>query len=411
MAAEASGGTSLPPIRFGGPAGHDGSVALVMVAIEVESLTITYGRLVAVDDLSFRADAGRVTCVLGPNGAGKTSTIEALEGLRRPAAGRLRVIGLDPRSDHRALAERMGVMLQDGGIHPGVRVGEALHHAAALYAEPLEVAVLLERLGLTGLDHRTVRHLSGGEHRRLALALALVGRPQVAFLDEPTAGVDPAGRQVIRQAIAELRDDGVTVLLTTHDLDEAERVADDVVIIDGGRLVAAGTLDELMRGRAGDRTPGGRAVRFSAPAGIDTRSLGRHLATVVPGAVTVSETAPGSYEVATPPTPAAVAAITAWLAEHDLPLGDLHAGRQRLEDVFLILTADQPHATGEPDGPHATGEADRSPTEGPGRAHGTSVHGDEHETPRTTGAADPPEDRDDADGTGPDAPSPDEDAR
>lgn len=353
-----------------------------MVAIEVETLTIAYGPVVAVDDLSFRAEAGRVTCVLGPNGAGKTSTIEALEGLRRPASGRLEVIGLHPRRDHRALTERMGVMLQDGGIHPGVRVGEALRHAAALYPEPLEPAGLLERLGLSGLDRRTVRQLSGGEHHRLALALALVGRPQVAFLDEPTAGVDPAGRQVIRQAIADLRDDGVTVLLTTHDLDEAERVADDVVIIDRGRLVAAGTLDELMRGRASGAPSGGERVRFTAPAGIDTRSLGRHLATVVPEAaiggpaqavpdtaagapaeaeavavadtaaggpaeaVAVTETSPGTYEVVAPPTPVTVAAITAWLAEHDLPLADLHAGRQRLEDVFLRLTADEAEAPG-----------------------------------------------------------------
>jgi ABC-2 type transport system ATP-binding protein len=300
-----------------------------MSAIEVESLTVTYGDVLAVDHLSFAAEAGNVTCVLGPNGAGKTSTIEALEGLRTPSGGRLSVGGLDPRSDHRALVERIGVMLQEGGLHPAARPLELVRHAAALYPDALDPPELLDRLGLAGLERRTYRQLSGGEQRRLALALALVGRPQVAFLDEPTAGVDPAGRQVIRQVVAELRADGVTVLLTTHDLQEAERVADQLVIVDAGRLVAEGSLDDLVGGPGvGDR------VRFSAPRGIDAAGLSRHLE----GAA-VAETAPGEYEVATAPSPATVAAITAWLAEHDLPLADLRAGRQRLEDVYLRLTA------------------------------------------------------------------------
>src|SRR5918994_6199632 len=316
-----------------------------MSAIEVEGLTVTYGDVLAVDHLSFRAEAGEVTCVLGPNGAGKTSTIESLEGLRWPLTGQMSVIGLEPRRDHRSLVERIGVMLQDGGIHPGVRTLEVLRHAASLYAESLAPEALLERLGLGGLERRTYRQLSGGEQRRLALALALVGRPQVAFLDEPTSGVDPAGRHVIRQVIADLRSEGVTVLLTTHDLDEAERVADRVVIIDRARLVAEGPLDEIMRG------PGaGETVRFAAPPGIDTAALAERL-----GSITVTETGPGEYEVSAPPTPATVAAITAWLAENDLPLGDLRAGRQRLEDVFLRLTgagqagSDQPEVPREPE--------------------------------------------------------------
>jgi ABC-2 type transport system ATP-binding protein len=300
-----------------------------MVAVEVESLTVTYGSVTAVDDLSFTAEAGQVTCVLGPNGAGKTSTVEALEGLRRPASGRLEVIGLDPRSDHRVLTERMGVMLQEGGIHPAVRVREALRHAAALYRNPLDPAELIERLGLAGLEGRTYRQLSGGEQRRVALAVALVGRPQVAFLDEPTTGVDPAGRQVIRQVVADLRSEGVTVLLTTHDLDEAERVADRVVIVVGGKLVASGTVEELTRASGADAD-----LRFRGPPGLDVDSLARHL-----GDVAVREVAPGDYVVATAPTPRAVAALTAWLADHDLPLADLRAGRQRLEDVYLRLTA------------------------------------------------------------------------
>jgi ABC-2 type transport system ATP-binding protein len=315
-----------------------------MSAIEVEGLTVAYRDVVAVDDLSFRAEAGEVTCVLGPNGAGKTSTIESLEGLRRPALGRLSVIGIDPRRDHRSLVERIGVMLQDGGVHPGVRTLEALRHAAALYARSVDPVDLLERLGLGGLERRTYRQLSGGEQRRLALALALVGRPQVAFLDEPTTGVDPAGRQVIRQVIRDLRDEGVTVLLTTHDLDEAERVADRVVIIDRARLVAEGPLEEIIRGPVA-----AESVRFAAPPGIDVEALSARL-----DGAAVAETGPGEYEVRAAPTPATVAAITAWLAEQDLPLGDLRAGRQRLEDVFLRLTSGAASAG-------RTGEAEPGP--------------------------------------------------
>jgi ABC-2 type transport system ATP-binding protein len=308
-----------------------------MAAIEVSSLTVRYGDVVAVDDLSFTASAGRVTCVLGPNGAGKTSTIECLEGLRRPTSGRLSVLGLDPadRGDCRRLTERIGVMLQEGGVQPGIRPLEALRHAAALYPSAADPAALLARLGLDGLERRTWRQLSGGERRRLALALALVGRPEVAFLDEPTAGVDVAGRQTIRSVVRDLRDEGVTVLLTTHDLDEAERVADDVVIVDRGRLVESGKLSSLLGGPGeGDR------IRFSAPPGLDTAGLSTHL-----GGVVVAETDPGSYSVGAAPTPATVAALTAWLAERDLPLADLHAGRQRLEDVFLRLTSEASEAS------------------------------------------------------------------
>src|SRR5829696_8821464 len=211
-----------------------------MAAVEVESLTVRYGDVTAADGVSFTAAAGRVTCVLGPNGAGKTSTVECLEGLRRPSGGRLAVLGLDPHADHAALTPRIGVMLQEGGAYPAVRPLQALRHAAALYPRADDPVALLDRLGLTGLEKRAWRQLSGGEQRRLALALALVGRPEVAFLDEPDAGVD--------------------VLLTTHDLDEAERVADDVVVLDRGRVVAGGTLAELVGG------PGtGEVLRFSAP--------------------------------------------------------------------------------------------------------------------------------------------------
>lgn len=299
-----------------------------MAAIDVDGLTMRYDDVVAVDDLSFTAEAGQVTCILGRNGAGKTSTIEALEGIRRAHAGRLSVVGLDPRRDHATLVTRIGVMLQDGGIHPAARVGELAHHAAALYPTPLEPAGLLGRLGLAALERRTFRQLSGGEQRRVALALALIGRPQVVFLDEPTAGVDPAGRQQIRAMVDELRDEGVTVLLSTHDLDEAERVADRVVIIDAGRLVAAGTLEELQATEAGDDE-----VRFRAPTGLDVAALSTHL-----DGATVTETRPNEYVLAAAASPRLLAALTAWLAEHDVALSDLQTGRHSLEDIFVRLT-------------------------------------------------------------------------
>lgn len=295
-------------------------------AIEVTDLTVRYGDTVAVDGLTLRAAAGRITALLGPNGAGKTSTVEAMEGYRRPAGGSIRVLGLDPVGDHGALVRRMGVMLQAGGVYTAIRPAEVLRLFAAYYPDPEDPDTLLDRVGLGERRRTPWRHLSGGEQQRLSLALALVGRPEVAFLDEPTAGIDPAGRRLIREVIAGLRERGVTVVLTTHDLDEAERLADHVVIIDHGRLVAEGAPSVLREAAAGDE------IRFGAAAGLDVDALA--LAVGAP----VAEVTPGEYRVAGAATPAAVAALTSWLAAHDQPLADLRAGRQRLEDVFLRLT-------------------------------------------------------------------------
>ncbi len=298
-----------------------------MAAVDVDGLEVRYGDVVAVDGVSLTADAGRITAILGPNGAGKTSTIEVLEGFRRPAGGRVTVLGLDPVADHRALTHRMGVMLQAGGVGQGVRALEGLRHAAAMYQHPLAPAPLLERVGLAGRERRTWRQLSGGEQRRLTLALAVVGRPQVAFLDEPSSGVDPVGRQQIREVISDLRDDGVTVLLTSHDLDEVERLADHVVILDRGRVLAAGAPATLTSAPATE-------VRFAAPAGLPVEGLAATLG------APVDDLGDGEYVVHAEGTPQLVAALTAWLAARNAPLGDLRAGRQRLEDVFLRLVAE-----------------------------------------------------------------------
>ncbi len=327
--------TSRVPQPVGDWAATDaGDIVEAMTIIEVEDLIVDHGSVRAVDGISFTADSGEVVALLGPNGAGKTSTVEVLEGYRRPSSGSVRVLGLDPVDDHARLMPAIGVMLQSGGVYSGIRPPEALALFAAFYEDPADPDELLEQVGLGHRRRSTWRQLSGGEQQRLSLALALVGRPQVAFLDEPASGVDVQGRQLIRTIIRDLATDGTSVLVTTHDLDEAERVADRVVIIDRGRLVASGTPRDLMS------TDAVREIRFGAPPRIDTSSLGDLLGS------TVTETAPGEYLVAAEPSPANVACLTAWLAEHDLPLADLRAGRQRLEDVFLRLTsATEPSAS------------------------------------------------------------------
>jgi ABC-2 type transport system ATP-binding protein len=257
-----------------------------VTAVEVDGLVKRYGATVACDGVTFAVRTGTVLALLGPNGAGKTTTVETCEGFRRPDAGTVRVLGLDPVRDHAALAPRVGVMLQSGGVYPGAYPLEMLRLYAAFHDDPLDPAALLERLGLSGTTRTTYRRLSGGQQQRLSLALAIVGRPELVFLDEPTAGLDPQARQATWELVRELRTSGTTVVLTTHAMDEAEALADDVVIVDRGRVVASGTPAEL--------TAGGEQ-RFTAPPGQ-----------TIPGA---TEEAPGEYVV-----------------------------RRSLEDVFLELT-------------------------------------------------------------------------
>ena len=297
-------------------------------AVVVEDLVVRHGSLTAVDGVHLTARAGEVLALLGPNGAGKTSTVEVLEGYGRPASGTVRVLGHDPVTEHDRIVGRIGVMLQDGGVYPGIRPPEMLRLLAAMYDDPLDPDVLLARVALADKRSTTWRQLSGGEQQRLSLAMAVVGRPEVVFLDEPTAGVDVRGRQVIRQMVRELADSGVAVVLCTHELDEAEKLADRVVIIDRGRVVGTGTLDELRSGSPGE-------VRFSAVPEIDVVSLGEHL-----GATVVEESL-GEYRITGSDDPKLAARLTGWLANHDIALGDLRAGRHRLEDVFLALTAEE----------------------------------------------------------------------
>lgn len=307
-----------------------------MPAVEVSGLTVRYGdsgSAPAVDGLDLVAEAGEVLVVLGPNGAGKTSTVEALEGFRRPAAGTFRVLGLDPRRDHAALSGRVGVMLQRGGVYPMLGPRRVLDLFAGYYPHPVPTDDLLALLGLRAVATTPWRHLSGGEQQRLSLALALVGRPEVAFLDEPTAGVDPEGRLDIRAVVATLKEAGVCVLLTTHELSEAEKLADRIVILAAGRVARQGTPHELTApGRA---TP---SITFGAPAGLEVTGLAN---AVGPG-TTVTETEPGRYRVEGDAVddPRATAAIATWLAERGVTLSDLTTGRS-LEDVYFEVVGEQ----------------------------------------------------------------------
>ena len=300
-------------------------------AIEVAELEKRYGDVRAVAGLSLTVDGGEVFGLLGPNGAGKTTTVEILEGYRRPDEGQVRVLGLDPIRDGVRLRPQIGVMLQEGGIYPGVRPLEALRLFAAYYDQPADPETLLERVGLSDSQGTLVRRLSGGQQQRLSLALALIGRPGLVFLDEPTAGMDPHARATTWELVRSLRDDGVTVLLTTHAMDEAEQLCDRVGIIVNGRLVTCGTPAELTLDAANDET------RFSAAPGLDRASLAGAVG-VDPGAVL--EERPGEYLLAAEATPAVVADLAVWLRDHDVRLGELRAGRRTLEEVFLRVTSE-----------------------------------------------------------------------
>ena len=294
-------------------------------AVVLEGLHLRYGLTVALDALSFTVPAGSITALLGPNGAGKTSTVEICEGYRRPDAGTVRVWGLDPRSDGAALRSRVGVMLQDGGIYASSRAVPMLRHLAAFYADPLDVDDLVARLGLDSV-RATYRRMSGGEKQRLALACAVIGRPDLVFLDEPSAGMDPQTRLAAWDLVEQLRRDGVTVVLTTHLMDEAERLADKVVIVDHGRVVAQGSPAEL--------TAGLEVLTFSAPESLPLDGLAAHL----PVGCVVTESRPGHYRVEGDVGPQALSAIGDWCSGQGVLPRELATGRRSLEDVFLDLT-------------------------------------------------------------------------
>jgi len=298
-------------------------------ALQISGLVKRFGSAVAVDGVGLELPRGTLLALLGPNGAGKTTTVEIAEGLQRPDAGTVRVLGLDPHRDRARLRPRIGVMPQGGGAYPGVRTAEMLQLVASCAADPLDVRWLLDVLGLAKAARTPFKRLSGGQQQRLSLACAIVGRPELVFLDEPTAGMDPQARRLVWDLLAALRADGVSILLTTHLMEEAETLADQVVIIDRGRVVAQGSPAELTASD-GDA----EQLTFRARPGLDVGLLIEAL----PEGYTVTETAPGSYRVTGKIDPQVVSTVTAWCAQHGVLADQLHVGSKDLEDVFLELT-------------------------------------------------------------------------
>lgn len=299
-------------------------------AIVVDSFSKSYGPIRVVDNVQFTVQRGEVFALLGPNGAGKTTTVETLEGYRTPDAGTIRVLGRDPIREAQALKPHIGVMLQQDGLYPALTAREVLRLFAGYYEQPQNVDALLERVGLAMAAKTRCRRLSGGQKRRLALAVALVGNPSLVFLDEPTASMDPQARLATWEIIRDLKRNGATVLLTTHLMDEAERLADRIAIIDHGRLIALDTPGNLTG------TQNANVVRFVAPTGINTDALAK-----LSSATRAEEVRPGSYVIETADIPTLLVELTTWLRASHIPLSELRVGHGSLEDLFLRLTGSE----------------------------------------------------------------------
>ena len=299
-----------------------------VVPVLLSGVSKRYGSTTAVSELDLDVQPAEVLALLGPNGAGKTTTVEMCEGFLKPDEGRIEILGLDPVADNAELRARIGVMLQGGGAYPAARAAEMLNLVASYAADPLDPQWLLDTLGLTESARTTYRRLSGGQQQRLSLACAVVGRPELVFLDEPTAGMDAHARIVVWELIDALRRDGVTVVLTTHQLPEAEELADRILIIDSGVAVATGTPAELMRNGAENQ------LRFRAPRMLDLSLL----VSALPESYRAVETSPGEYLVEGHIDPQVLATVTAWCARLDVLATHMRVEQRSLEDVFLELT-------------------------------------------------------------------------
>src|SRR4051794_21543830 len=297
-------------------------------AIEIRGLRKTYGGVTAVDELDLLVAPGEVYAFLGPNGAGKTTTVEVLEGFRTGDAGHVRVLGADPATAPAAWRDRIGVVLQESAPDPGLTVAETLQLHAGYHTHPRQVTPTLALVGLEDHAGRLATELSGGQRRRLDLALAVIGDPLLIFLDEPTTGFDPAARRAAWAVIDELRDTGTTIFLTTHDMDEAERLADRIGVIRDGRLIAEGTPDTL-----GGRDHAPAAMTFTLPDGLDAADL--------PPALTGTFTAHDRrHTLASADPVASVEQLAAWARQRHVSIRDIEVRRRSLEDIYLDLTGD-----------------------------------------------------------------------
>ncbi|GBD09836.1 putative ABC transporter ATP-binding protein YbhF [Candidatus Thermoflexus japonica] len=296
------------------------------VVIEVQELRKAYGSRVAVDGVSFEVYEGEIFGMVGPNGAGKTTTIECIEGLRQPDSGRIRVLGMDPGRQGRALRARIGIQLQEGALSHRLRVEEALWLFTAFYPRPLDPETLLQRLGLAEHRRKAFDQLSGGLKQRLFIALALIGNPEILFLDELTTGLDPHARRAMWDLVQEIRAEGRTVFLTTHYMEEAERLCDRVAIIDRGRLVALDTPENLIRSLGAEQR-----VIFTRDTAFDPSFL-----TDLPGVSRVE--AIGERVVIYGRGDSLVGRVVEAMAARGMALRDMRVERPTLEDVYLALT-------------------------------------------------------------------------
>ena len=300
-----------------------------MAIIEVTNLHKRYGDTVAVDDVSFTVEAGEIFGILGPNGAGKTTTVECVSGLRTPDRGQVTVLGLDPRRDRRELREKVGVQLQEHRLPDKQTVAEAMTLYRSFYREPADGHRLLDLLGLTDKRNTQYRKLSGGQQQRLSVALALAGRPTVAILDELTTGLDPQARRDTWDLVEQVRDSGVTIILVTHFMDEAERLCDRLALIDAGRLVALDTPAGLVASVAAEQR-----VRFRPSAALDERLL-----TDLPEVTGVQR---HGQQVLVTGTGNLLQAVTSVLARQQIIAHDLRVEQASLDDAFVTLTQRKP---------------------------------------------------------------------
>ncbi|MEB3106307.1 ABC transporter ATP-binding protein [Corynebacterium pseudotuberculosis] len=294
--------------------------------LELTHVVKRFGTKEAVAGLSLRAYSGQILAFLGPNGAGKTTTIEMCEGFQKPTSGTIRVLGIDPTKHPDAVRQKVGIMLQGGGSYSGIRVQEMLNLTASYSKDPLDTDWLLQVLGLDSHRTTTYRRLSGGQKQRLSLALALVGRPQLVFLDEPTAGMDAQSRLVVWKLIRSLKADGVTVILTTHLMDEAQALADRVAIIDQGRLIAEGTTEEL------------RASKKSGTSAVFSTSTALPLSSGFLEGIAVREIKPLHYGITGELSPDILARLSTTAAQENVLITSWETKTKSLEDIFLDLT-------------------------------------------------------------------------
>src|SRR3954447_10845748 len=295
-------------------------------AIVVEGLRKTYGELEAVRGISFEVHRGEVFALLGPNGAGKTTTLEVLEGFRNRTQGRVEVLGIDPTGQPLALRKRVGIVLQETAVEIYLSVNEVLTRARAYYPDPRGVDEVIDLVGLREKADDRVKTLSGGQRRRLDVALGIIGRPELVFLDEPTTGFDPSARRESWDLVRDLAGTGTTVILTTHYMDEAQNLADRLAVISAGRIVAEGTPESL-----GGRDTGATLIRFQLPEGTEPADLPVQPETVSPS---------GGVIIRTEDDLQVLHRLTGWAIDRGLDLAGLRVDRPSLEDVYLQLVAE-----------------------------------------------------------------------